>query len=186
MRRPARTLAAAGASVLALVAGCSSGGGDSTNPTSTSTPPPTPPSSTSTSAAATTTASPDPSKAACETYAAATGNPRQVVLSASTKPVLGPAVALVTISFRNTVSSLAPPADPQLSAAFAGVVAALDQLSKQFSDALPKGANPVSTPVKVDPSRLSKALDDTDAVCSALGVEPKPNTATTTSPGPTS
>lgn len=185
MRRPARTLAVA-AGVLALLAGCSSGGGVSATPTSTSTASPTPPSSGSTSAAAATTASPDPSKAACETYAAATGNPRQVVLSASTKPVLGPAVALVTISFRNTVASLAPPSDPQLSAAFAAVVAALDQLSQQLSAALPKGANPVSTPVKVDPSRLGKALDDADAVCSALGVKPKPNTATTASPGPTS
>ncbi|MEO6880573.1 MAG: hypothetical protein ABI181_06410 [Mycobacteriaceae bacterium] len=180
MRRPVRTIAVT-AGVLALLAGCSSGGGGSADPATTP-----PPSSASVTAPATTTASPDPAKAACETYAAATGNPRQVVLSASTKPVLGPAVALVTISFRNTVAALAPPSDPQLSAAFAGVVAALDELSQQFSAALPKGADPVSTPVKVDPSRLGKALDDADAVCSALGVTPKPDTATTASAGPTS
>lgn len=182
MRRPARTLAA-GAGVLALLAGCSSGGGGSATPATT---PATPPSSTTAPGPATTAASPDPAVAACETYAAATGIPRQVVLSASTKPLLGPAFALAAISFRNTVASLAPPSDPQLSAAFAEVVSSLDELSQQFSAALPKGANPVSTPVKVDPSRLAKALDDADAVCSALGVTPKPDTATTASAGPTS
>lgn len=180
MLRPALTFTA-GASVLVLLAGCSGGGGNSTPTTAATT---TPSKSASTSAAA--TASPDPGVAACETYAAATGNPRQVVLSASTKPVLGPAVALVTISFRDTVASLSTPSDPQLTAAFAGVVAALDQLSDQLTTALPKGADPVSTPVKVDPSRLAKALDDADAVCSALGVTPKPDTATTASAGPTS
>lgn len=165
-----------------VLAGCTSSGAD-TGTTSSA------PSTTSATGTATGTVT-DSATQACTAYAGSTGGPRQVVLTASTKPVLGPGVALLAINFRNTVAALDVPTDPQLAAAFAEDVAAIDQLTQQLADGLPQGADATKTPVEVDPTRLAQALDATDTLCSALGVQPKPNTATTADPsasaGPTS
>ncbi len=169
-----------------VLAGCTSSGADAgTTPSTPST------TSATTSATGTTTGTAtDTATQACTAYAGSTGGPRQVVLTASTKPVLGPGVALLAINFRDTVAALDVPTDPQLAAAFAEDVAAIDQLTQQLADGLPEGADATKTPVEVDPTRLAQALDATDGLCSALGVQPKPNTATTADPsasaGPTS
>ena len=128
-----------------------------------------------TAAPAGTTAAPagTTSVAACTAYANATGNPRQVVTTSSTKPVLGPAVALVLVNFRGIVSVASVPADPPLQAAFTELTAAVDELSTQLTKGLPVGAEAVSTPVSVVPARLKAALDAADALCTARGISPK-------------
>jgi len=95
------------------------------------------------------------------------------VSTASTKPVLGPAVALVLVSFRGVASGVSLPADPALGATFTELVGAVDDLSNQLERGLPAGADATKTPVTVDPARLRSALDATDAQCMARGVVPK-------------
>jgi hypothetical protein len=164
VRRRASTSALSGLAAAALVAlaGCSADGTAAAPARSEAVP---------TSAAAAPTG--DPSVTACTAYAAATGNPRQVVATSSTKPVLGPAVALVLVSFRGVVSGASVPADPQLQEAFTELVASVDDLSAQLTAGLPAGADPVKTPVTVDPTRLRTALDAADGLCAARGVAPK-------------
>jgi len=115
----------------------------------------------------------NPSVAACTSYVGAIQIPRQVVSTASTKPVLGPAVALVLVSFRGVASGVSLPADPALGATFTELVGAVDDLSNQLERGLPAGADATKTPVTVDPARLRSALDATDAQCMARGVVPK-------------
>lgn len=130
-----------------------------------------PPASASSSAAATPTG--NASVTACTAYANATGNPRQVVTTSSTKPVLGPAVALVLVNFRGIVSVASVPADPPLQAVFTELTAAVDELSAQLAKGLPAGADAISTPVSVLPARLKAALDAADGLCTARGISPK-------------
>jgi hypothetical protein len=164
VRRRATTAALTGLGAVALVAlaGCSANGTPAAPARSEAVP---------TTAAATPTG--DVSVSACTAYAGATGNPRQVVATSSAKPVLGPAVALVLVSFRGVVSGASVPADPQLQEAFTELVASVDDLSTQLAAGLPAGADPVKTPVTVDPTRLRTALDAADALCTARGVAPK-------------
>lgn len=164
MRRRASTaaLTGLGAAMLVALAGCSTNG-TAAEPARTASP---------STSAADASATADPSASACTAYAGATGNPRQVVTTSSTKPVLGPAVALVLINFRGVVSGASVPTDPQLQEAFTELVAAVDDLSTQLTTGLPAGADAVQTPVAVDPSRLKTALDATDALCTARGVSP--------------
>jgi hypothetical protein len=164
VRRRASTAALTGLGVAVALglAGCSTDG-TAAAPARTQVP--------ASSAAATPTA--DASVSACTAYAGATGNPRQVVTTSSTKPVLGPAVALVLVNFRSIVVGASVPADPPLQAAFTELVASVDDLSAQLTSGLPAGADAVQTPVAVDPARLRAALDAADALCTARGVAPK-------------
>ena len=169
MRRRASTAALTGLTVAAAVAlaGCSTDG-TAAAPARTQAPASSAPSST---AAATPTAG--AAVSACTAYAGATGNPRQVVTTSSTKPVLGPAVALVLLNFRSVVAEVSVPADPPLQAAFAELLTSVDDISTQLTSGLPAGADAVQTPVRVDPTRLRAALDAADALCTARGVAPK-------------
>lgn len=164
MRRRASIAAATGLGVALALTGCSTNG-TAAAPARTEAPP------ASSSAAATPTG--NASVTACTAYANATGNPRQVVTTSSTKPVLGPAVALVLVNFRGIVSVASVPADPPLQAMFTELTAAVDELSAQLAKGLPAGADAVSTPVSVVPARLKAALDAADALCTARGVSPK-------------
>ncbi len=113
------------------------------------------------------------SVAACTSYANATTNPRQVVTTASTKPISGAAAALALVNLRTIAAGVSLPADPALSAAFAELVASVDDLATQLSAGLPPGADPVTTVVSADPARLKRALDATDGLCAVAGVAPK-------------
>ena len=167
MRRRASTAVLIGLTVAVGLAGCSTDG-TAAAPARTQAPSSSAPSST---AAATPTA--DASVSACTAYAGATGNPRQVVTTSSTKPVLGPAVALVLVNFRSIVAGASVPADPPLQAAFAELLASVDDVSTQLTSGLPAGADAVQTPVAVNPARFRAALDAADALCAARGVAPK-------------
>lgn len=148
-----------------------SGGAGPPGPSGPSSPAPS--SSAPSSSAPSSSAPANPSVAACTSYVGAIQIPRQVVSTASTKPVLGPAVALVLVSFRGVASGVSLPADPALGATFTELVGAVDDLSNQLERGLPAGADATKTPVTVDPARLRSALDATDAQCMARGVVPK-------------
>lgn len=168
MRRRASIAAATGLVVAVALAltGCSTNG-TAAAPARTEAP------STTASSSAAATPTGNASVTACTAYAGATGNPRQVVTTASTKPVLGPAVALVLVNLRGIVSVASVPADPPLQAVFTELTAAVDELSTQLAKGLPPGADPITTPVSVVPARLKAALDAADALCTARGVSPK-------------
>lgn len=157
--------------VIALAAGCSAGAAPPTSttasPTSSNPPPAASASANPSSQAA------GPSVAACTSYANATANPRQVVMTASSKPISGAAAALALVNIRTIAAGVSLPADPPLTAAFAELVASVDDLANQLDAGLPAGADPVTTVVSADPARLKRALDAADGLCAAAGVAPK-------------
>ena len=110
---------------------------------------------------------PDTAVQACESVTSATAA-RQVVTTAGTKPVLRPAVALVLLETRQAATAgISAPAP--VGPAFSELLAAVDDLDARLGSALPDGADPVQTPVTVDPSRLGAALDRVEQACAGVG-----------------
>lgn len=148
--------------VAAAVSGCAGGGGgggDATAPTAVPTVAPTsaPASEEPTSGA------PAPLQAACSRYDASHDTARQVV-SAAASPILasGPAFFLITL---RQVATDAISTVPTSAAVFTELQAAIDDLNKQASAALPPGADGTKTLVTVQPARLAAALEATDRLC---------------------
>ena len=79
-------------------------------------------------------------------------------------PVLPAGVALLLVAPRQAAAS-ANVTDPELAAALAELVAAIDDLDAQARAALPEGGNAVENPVLVDADRLVAAAEAVQAEC---------------------
>lgn len=118
------------------------------------------------------TASGDPDVALCQRYAAAAPSARMTMQFVQREPALAAGVALTLLATREAAGANSAARDPQLKAALAELLAALDEVGNQVNAQLPPGANPIETKVQVNPARTLAALDTVDAVCRAKGVDP--------------
>jgi hypothetical protein len=100
----------------------------------------------------------------CERYAGASGTLQRVLAEMRTGPVLGPGVTFLLIVPRD-IAATPGITDPELAAAMSELTAAIDELGAQADAKLPPGADPMRTPVPVDPTRAAAAAARADAVC---------------------
>ena len=102
--------------------------------------------------------------AACRRHTDVVGHVRTLAGMIEAQPVLPAAVALLLLSPREAYAT--PGAqDPELVAALAEVVAAIDDLDAQGRALLPPDGNPAETAVQLDPTRVRAALDTVDLLC---------------------
>ena len=141
------TAVALGAVLAAVLSGCG-GGGASTTTTPT----------TSSSAAP-----PSALAAACTRYEGSRTTARQVAASAAS-PILAAGPALFLVNLRQVAGDAAASV-PESATTFTELRDAIDDVNSQATAAVPAGAEPSKTLVRVNPARLSAALDATDKLC---------------------
>lgn len=81
-------------------------------------------------------------------------------------PVLPAGVALFLLGPRTRAAAVSDSADPELVAARAELVAAIDELDAQGRAALPPGGDAARNPVQLDPTRILAAADELERLCS--------------------
>jgi hypothetical protein len=141
-----RVLLAAGVAATAVLAGC----GTSTPAEPTRSPSP--------------SAAPLPEEVVCEEYADTGSLVRTTAESLERQPVLPAAVALVLFDSRR-IAATAGVLDPELQAAQAELVAAIDDLDAQGQALLGPGGNPAQTAVQLDAARILAAVTEIERVC---------------------
>lgn len=114
----------------------------------------------------------DPDVLLCQRYAESAPSARMTMQFVQREPALAAGIAVTLLATREAASANASARDPQLQAALAELLAALDEVGNQVNAQLPPGANPIQTKVRVDPTRTLAALDAADAVCRSKGVDP--------------
>lgn len=113
------------------------------------------------------TAAPDrtPEQLACEQLKGTAGTVRRIAQQAERGPVLPAAVALLLFDPRRLATQPGVQ-DPELLAARAELVAAIDDLDAQGRALLPPGGNPVQNAVQLDMTRILAAVERLEALCS--------------------
>ena len=115
-------------------------------------------------AAAGTAPGPGRNEPACADYTTTVSTVRGIADALKRGPVLPAGVALFLIGPRDPAA--APGADdPQLIAARAELVAAIDDLDAQGRALLPAGGNPARDAVQLDPTRILAAVAEFERVC---------------------
>ncbi|HEY4006087.1 MAG TPA: hypothetical protein VGM60_13015 [Pseudonocardia sp.] len=110
--------------------------------------------------------------ALCKDYASTSGSARTPLDAMRTQAVLSPFVALIEVGTRQIAAQGTAAPDPEVAGSMKRLVDALDDLDRQGQANLPPGANLTETPVRLDPSRLATALDDTDRACARYPARP--------------
>ncbi len=101
----------------------------------------------------------------CREMASALGSARSPIDAMRAQEVLGPFIALIELTPRLVAEKGSAAIDQAVATAMREVVAAVDDLDAQATWALPPGANPTETTVKLDPTRLAAALDAAELAC---------------------
>lgn len=107
----------------------------------------------------------DRSTSACGAFRAGLASARTPLDAMRSEAVLLPFVDLIELSTRQTAQAAASVPDPAVAAAMREVVGAIDDLDAQGRTALPPGADPARTTVRLRPERLANALDAADRAC---------------------
>ena len=155
MTRPARHLLAASALAVALVTGCG---------TPQPAPEPAPAPSSAPSAGPTAAPGATPDEAVCAEYRTDESVLRRTVQAMQRMPVLPAGVNLVLLDVRR-VAQTPGVQDPELVAAQAELVAAIDDLDVQGREGLGPEGNAVTDAVQFDTDRILAALTEIERVC---------------------
>lgn len=146
---------------LGVVTGC--GGGSAPAPAPAPAPPATsvapPPSSGS-------AAAPSRDQAFCDAFPETASGLRTVTGAIERGPVVPAAVALFLVNPRS-VAGEPGIQDPELAAAAAELVGAIDELGAQGAALVPPGTNAAETTVELDAARLTAAVERIERACAA-------------------
>ncbi len=139
---------AAVAATCAVLAGC--GAPEPAEPTATPAP----------------SAAPIPEEVVCAEYVDTGSLVRRTAEALEQMPVLPAAIALVLLNTRQ-VATLPGVLDPELAAAQAELLAAIDDLDAQGRLLLGPDGNPAQTAVQLDAARILAAVTEIERVCAA-------------------
>jgi hypothetical protein len=106
---------------------------------------------------------PSPDEAVCAAHRATADTVRGIARAVEQGPVLPAGVALFLLDARNRAAQGAR--DPELAAAQAELVAAIDDLDAQARALLPPDGNPARDAVQLDPTRVVAAVEAVERVC---------------------
>jgi len=152
-------MCAAVAAGLVLLAGCSRGGPDSGSPSAGELP--------RTAQSPTAPLLADQNAAPCRSFNSGLASARTPLDAMRSEAVLLPFVDLIELSTRQTAQTAASAPDPVVADAMREVVGAIDDLDAQGRAALPAGADPTKTTVRLNPDRLGSALDGAARACAS-------------------
>lgn len=107
---------------------------------------------------------PTPDQRICRAYAQAAPSARTPLDAMRTQAVLVPFINLIQLGTNQIAARAGDANSPAVAQAMRELVAAQEDIDRQGNDAL-RGADIAETPVRLDPTRLTAALDAADQAC---------------------
>lgn len=101
----------------------------------------------------------------CRAYAKSAPSARTPLDAMRTQAVLVPFIVLIQLGTNQIAARAGDANSPAIAAAMRELVAAQEDVDEQGRRVLPAGADIAETPVRLDPTRLTAALDAADRAC---------------------
>jgi hypothetical protein len=101
----------------------------------------------------------------CQGYQRASASARTPLDAMGKQAVLLPFIDLIELATRRAAVSASAAPDPAVAGAMRELVSAVDAVDAQGQAQLPPGADPGQVLVRLDPARLTGALDRADRAC---------------------